>query len=361
MKKILIIDDEIENCFPYIEFLKKKNLEILTANNGATGIQKAFSEMPDLILCDINMPEMDGYQVLSILKKNLLTESIPIIFVTGMAGESNIRDGVILGADDYIIKPISNNESLYLSIVIKLDKQERITKKYFETIFTIFGNSLLPICIIDEQFKLFYANPNFLMLTEYNKEHLLNSLFVDLILEADKNVFNEKMILAKRGIQGNEANFRILLKNQQILAILIRIGIIYIDRKKYYILEMVETDSSKKIKKQFRRNFDDAINVLVENQNKLDKELIQELKEIFQIHTDESIVNISPDEKLSKRELEVLKLLVKSMTNFEIAENMGISTRTVEKHRMSLMAKFNAKNTIDMIVKAIKSQIIRIA
>jgi CheY-like chemotaxis protein len=107
MPKILIVDDVPTNIKILLDTLANLDYEILVATNGATALQIAQSEILDLILLDIMMPEMDGYEVCTKLKENAATKNIPVIFITARDAQENEAKGLELGAVDYITKPIS--------------------------------------------------------------------------------------------------------------------------------------------------------------------------------------------------------------------------------------------------------------
>ncbi len=106
MQKVLIIDDTVANIQILNEIFHQE-YEIFFATSGATGVEVARRELPDIILLDIMMPEMDGYETCSILKSDPATESMPVIFVTAMGAEDDETKGLEIGAIDYITKPIS--------------------------------------------------------------------------------------------------------------------------------------------------------------------------------------------------------------------------------------------------------------
>ena len=106
MSKILIVDDVPTNIKVLVQALKNPDYEIMAATNGQEALTIANSERPDLILLDIMMPEMDGYEVCAQLKKNKATEQIPVIFVTVKDEDADEARGLDLGAVDYITKPI---------------------------------------------------------------------------------------------------------------------------------------------------------------------------------------------------------------------------------------------------------------
>lgn len=129
MTKVLIIEDNIEVRENIAEILSISNYEVLTAENGLVGVRLAEAEIPDLIICDVMMPELDGFGVLRILSKKQETASIPFIFLTAKTEKEDIRKGMNLGADDYITKPFDDVELLD-AIEVRLLKSERLRKQY---------------------------------------------------------------------------------------------------------------------------------------------------------------------------------------------------------------------------------------
>src|SRR5215471_13275226 len=121
MKKILVIDDEEWLREMVRMALQQKGFDIVEAENGTTGIEIARQELPDLILCDVNMEKMDGYRTLSSLRNEAGTASIPFILMTGLADNAGMRHGMELGADDYLPKPFTI-EALYAAVEARLKK-----------------------------------------------------------------------------------------------------------------------------------------------------------------------------------------------------------------------------------------------
>ena len=107
MKKILIIEDEPSVRANILELLSAEEFKAVAADNGATGVQLALSHRPDLIICDVMMPQLDGHGVLQALRQNPVTATIPFIFLTAKVDRSDLRAGMSLGADDYVTKPFS--------------------------------------------------------------------------------------------------------------------------------------------------------------------------------------------------------------------------------------------------------------
>ena len=133
MTKILVIEDEESIRENILELLEAENFQGIGATNGKIGIKMAIDQIPDLILCDMMMPEVDGHGVLKALRSEPLTAIIPFIFLTAKADKSDIRTGMELGADDYITKPCTPQE-LLKAITIRLEKHKAISRKSQKTL-----------------------------------------------------------------------------------------------------------------------------------------------------------------------------------------------------------------------------------
>lgn len=112
MKKILLIEDNDDIRNNTAEILELSNYKVIVAEDGKAGVEKAIGYMPDLIICDIMMPVLDGYGVLHAIQKNEAIKNTPFIFLTAKTERSDFRKGMELGADDYITKPFSGTELL---------------------------------------------------------------------------------------------------------------------------------------------------------------------------------------------------------------------------------------------------------
>lgn len=129
MKKILLIEDNPDVRENTAEILTLANYDVRTAENGKIGVELATREKPDLIICDIMMPELDGYGVLHILSKKPETASIPFIFLTAKTEKADIRKGMTLGADDYLTKPFDDTDLLN-AVEARLNKISILKKQY---------------------------------------------------------------------------------------------------------------------------------------------------------------------------------------------------------------------------------------
>lgn len=131
-QKILLIEDNNDVRETTAAILELARYQVITATNGREGVDLAMKEKPDLIICDIMMPVLDGYGVLHLLSKNRETAGIPFIFLSAKAERSDQRKGMDMGADDYIAKPFDDIE-LLSAIESRLKRSEVIRKEYIPT------------------------------------------------------------------------------------------------------------------------------------------------------------------------------------------------------------------------------------
>ncbi len=124
-KKILVIEDETETRNIFLRCLAFESFDAIGAQNGATGIAMATQHRPDLVVCDIMMPDIDGYGVLSKLRSQPTTRAIPFIFLTAKVTMVELREGMVLGADDYLTKPCTVEQFLD-AIAARLIRQEAL-------------------------------------------------------------------------------------------------------------------------------------------------------------------------------------------------------------------------------------------
>ena len=133
MKRILVIDDEVWLREMVHIALAGKGFDVIEAENGEVGIAKACKELPDLILCDVNMEKVDGYLTLSSLRNEPATAAIPFILMTGLADNAGLRHGMELGADDYLPKPFTIDE-LFAAVEARLKKAQSLRQEAEKTL-----------------------------------------------------------------------------------------------------------------------------------------------------------------------------------------------------------------------------------
>lgn len=123
-KKVLVIDDENDILLIIKSALHEEGYDVTTANNGYDGLALAEDASPDLIILDILMPEMDGFEVLQQLKENEKTAQIPVVILTGLSSKDKIREALNKGIDYYIVKPFEYQD-LVSKVKIAIDDAER--------------------------------------------------------------------------------------------------------------------------------------------------------------------------------------------------------------------------------------------
>ena len=143
-KKVLVIDDTQDIRFIISETLNMFGFHTLTAEDGVSGISMAQDNLPDLIICDINMPNLDGYGTLKAMREHEATAGIPFIFLSGATDKSDMRRGMELGADDYLTKPFTHKE-LMAAVNTRLEKQAEVQRQSDKRLNELRGNITLAL------------------------------------------------------------------------------------------------------------------------------------------------------------------------------------------------------------------------
>jgi DNA-binding NarL/FixJ family response regulator len=135
MKKILVIEDEPEMRRNITALLRYQDYHPIEAANGRAGLALAKREKPDLVLCDVMMPELDGHGVLQALQQDPEMATIPFVFLTAKGERDDLRSGMDLGADDYLTKPVANAD-LIRAIETRLRRSQQQSQREFKPDFT---------------------------------------------------------------------------------------------------------------------------------------------------------------------------------------------------------------------------------
>ncbi len=363
--KILLIEDDRALALTISNLLRVKGYDVTHAPDGASGIQKAFEIMPDLILCDISMKEISGYDVFNVLKESSATAMIPFVFLTAKSELKDIRFGMQLGADDYIVKPFEYDE-LLTSIATRLNKAEahrRANEEKFKALSMISPYGIF----IYQGGKFIETNPSLSNILGYSREELLHMGFRDLISEENKNPVMEKI---NRSLQGFEKEIHISFMANQKSGPQVNVEVYGIEGFKVKgrttllgILSHVHNQVNEGqlfggLSLDDIKEFEKAIDILGWKGTYISAELVNKLRALFNsdAYEDRKIEDIG----FSERELEILTLVCKGLSTKEIADKLFISSRTVEKHRANLMTKIGAKNIIEVIIYGLKHQLIGI-
>lgn len=161
MYVLLVIEDDDDIRENICEILELSKYHVIAASNGREGLEIAKKETPDLILSDVQMPEMNGYEVLSAIRQDSSLMVIPFIFLTSLADRQNLRQGMLTGADDYLTKPL-NREELLEAIAAQLSKKQKVNQYYQEIAQNLAQEQLERILYFDALTQL----PNRLALRE---------------------------------------------------------------------------------------------------------------------------------------------------------------------------------------------------
>lgn len=164
MKKILVIEDNKEMLENIAEMLELFNYSVIKAHTAATGVEYAKTEKPDLIICDIMLPDFDGYKVLQLLEEELSTKSIPFIFLTAKAEKSEIRKGMNMGADDYLTKPFDKAD-LINAVEARLKRNEFLRHTYSRDM-----NGLMQFIGEAKRFQLHELDTSKYIIKKYGKK-----------------------------------------------------------------------------------------------------------------------------------------------------------------------------------------------
>jgi PAS domain S-box-containing protein len=318
-KKILVIEDDDTLRNDLRDFLNEEGYHVSTAGDGFAGINLAMSQIPDMILCDITMPGMNGLEFLKTIQQLKTTSAIPLIFITAKAEKEDIRTGMQLGADDYIVKPFDLNELLQ-TIRIRLEKQERFQKTYDEKFYALLENPLLGVFIYSAN-KFEYVNNAFAKIFGLEVNDFENISFADIILNETQKLVLEKIGRSLKGIQEHvQFEFEAFHKDLQ--------------------------------KKLFVEVYANLINF------KGAPALVGNAVDISQKENGKILFNIAENtDKLTKREIEILKLVCMGRTTAEIAAGTFTSTRTIDTHRAHLLEKTGCENTTALVLYALRKKI----
>jgi PAS domain S-box-containing protein len=313
--KVLLIEDDSDLLETTVEYLNDEGFTAMGAENGAQGIQMALQHVPDIIICDINMPGLSGYEVYNMLHQVNTTAVIPFIFLSAKSTRDDILAGLHLGADDYITKPFEFSDLIEV-INRRIDRRKRIANQHDENFKVLFENTRNPAFIINKH-NIEYVNKPFTKFLGYGRDEI-EGMSISNILHGDSlTAFTCSVEQCKEGLKKTftiEAN--VLLKSAETRT-----------------LELIGSQ------------------ILFKNQPSIICTLVP-IKEEYEFSKESSN---GTDCKISEREKEVLELICQGLTNAEIADKLFLSERTVEGHRARLFAKTGTKNAVALAIWAVKN------
>jgi PAS domain S-box-containing protein len=322
MKKILIIEDDAVLRENTAEFIKGENFEVFVAEDGLIGVKQALKYLPDLILCDISMPNMNGYDFYKTIKQIKSTSTIPLVFFSARTENEDIRAGMQLGADDYIIKPFDFFELLKV-IKTRINKYDTIRQSNNEKFYAVIDHPKLGVYIYQNGKFLFY-NETLATILGYKYDEFSTINFEQLL---DEKYCDKTKILndLDRCLKDTESSIYIKFNATQ----------------KSLNTVFVELYGSVITYKGYPSLVGNIINLESINPT------LPHLKD----------TNGLPI-KLSSRELEVLQLICNGKSTLETSKSLFLGQRTIETYRANLLEKTETKNIAELIMYAIRNNLI---
>ena len=360
--KVLIIEDDISLARTIKNYLKLKGMEVFHADNGATGIQMAFEMKPDVIVCDINIPVIDGYQVFKVLNETEVKLTVPFIFLTAKTDLKEIREGMKLGVDDYITKPFDFSD-LYSSITMRIEKRQRLLKTNEDKFLTLLNNSEHGAFICSKD-KFALVNQKMISLFGYSQFELEQKNLISLADSESKQLV-EKTVSRCINERQKEAviEFDATHKRLKTLRLKLVAGFSNYNGQPCIVGYLINltgdtyrlTDVS--LSKEDLFELGKAIEIFSTDYDFISKDLVNKLSNVFKQEKKKTEQNFLPID-LTIREKEVLNEICLGKSSPEIAESLFISERTVEKHRAAIINKTGSKNMIEAVIVAIRNDLV---
>ncbi len=361
--KVLIIEDDIALAGTIKNYLKLKGLDTYHTNNGATGIQMAFELQPDAVVCDINIPVIDGYQVFKILNETRVTQQVPFLFLTAKTELSEIREGMKLGADDYITKPFDLKD-LYDSIITRIEKREKLLKMNEDKFLTLLNNEEHATFICQKN-KFVVTNQKMVSLFGINQVELEKKSLVDLAVDSDKEkIENTVGRCISEHHKEITLEFMALHNHNKPLSLKLVGGFSFYNGQPCMVGYLINLTGGQytlndiSLSKTDLNELGKAIELFSADYNYISKELVEKLSKAFLTEKDEP--NDKQSDRLTLREKEVLNEICLGKSTSEIAQSLFISESTIEKHRASILIKTNSKNMIEAVIYALKHHLINV-
>jgi PAS domain S-box-containing protein len=364
-KLVLLIEDDESLLFSTKDFLEEEGFSVICASDGMEGVQKALTRHPDIILADIALPKLDGYQVYKTLQENQNTMFTPFIFITAKSSTEDIRAGMQLGADDYITKPY-DYEELLTTINTRIEKQEKLILSSNDQYNALLENTLSGVFIIDENYKLVFHNSKFLKLFDYEEKDIRKFIFTDFFVPNDKQNIESKLRKIFRGVQSQfSLQCTGIDRKQNHFPVSVYGGQSFIKGMPMVIGNLLKEDAifSKEeqghgfsMNKYDEYEMSNAVEYILKHKELISPTQTKQLK----IISKKPVSTTEPEIRLTKREKEVLQLICEGYTNQEIADKLFISQRTVDGHRSNLMDKTYSRNTAELVTFSIKHDLVSV-
>ncbi|MFP4555455.1 MAG: response regulator [Bacteroidales bacterium] len=315
-KKLLLIEDDKDLRETTCEFLNDEGFCALSAESGSKGVQMAIEHTPDIILCDINLPGINGYEVYNMLHQINTTSVIPFVFLTAKSSKEDILAGMHLGADDYITKPFEFLD-LVNTINKRIESRQKIANLHEQKFNALFQNIENGACVLDDRNTIQFANKPLSNILGYSLDELSGLPITNIVHRNSLPSLTKTLEQCAEGVKLSFSLDVVMIRKDNV-EVTLRVNGSGIS---------VKGDSS--------------IICTFADKNRVDAEPAEK---------DE----VDDIPKLTGREKEVLKLICEGYSNAEIAEKLYISERTVEGHRSRLFSKTNTKNAVTLAMWAVR-------
>lgn len=318
---ILLIEDDFDLKDTISEFLGNEGYEVILAENGSQGIQKAIQHRPDVIVCDITMPGITGYEVFNMLHQINTTSVIPFIFLSAKASREDILLGLHLGADDYIPKPFEFSELIRI-IKQRIENRKKVIELNDEKFDALLNNSFSGTLILNGQL-IEHTNKHFADMLGYFQEELIGNNLINFIHTDDICKVVDNISKCEHGaIKNFNIVFKAIHKNKDLVELSLKGSSVIFKGEK----RIVSSCTSEKSDVTVKENNNLKINSV----------------------------------KLSGREIEILTLICQGLSNAQIAAKLFLSERTIEGHRARLFDKTGTNSAVSLAMWAVKNKIIKI-
>lgn len=316
---ILLIEDDIDLKETITEFLHGEGFDIIPAENGSLGIQKAIQTRPDVIICDITMPGISGYEVFNMLRQINTTSVIPFIFLSAKASKEDILLGLHLGADDYIPKPFEFSE-LVRVVRNRIENRKKLIDVNDEKFHALINNTFSGTVILNGQ-VIEHANKQFAEMLGYVKEDLIGNNLINFIHKDDIRIISDNITKCEQGaLKDFIVQFKAIHKNNTLIDVCLKGSNVIFNGEKRIVSSCI-ADIAEKVDIELKKN---------------------------------------GTVKLTEREIETLTLICQGLSNSQIAAKLFLSERTIEGHRARLFDKTGTNSAVALAMWAVKNKLIKI-
>lgn len=320
-KKVLLIEDDDDLRETTLELLADEGYTPFAASNGAQGIQLALQHNPDVIVCDINMPGLSGYEVYNMLHQVNTTAVIPFIFLSAKSTRDEILAGLHLGADDYITKPFEFTQLVEV-IQKRIELRRKIANQHDENFRVLFENTHSPAFILN-QLNVEYVNKPFMKLFGYGMEELEGISITNILQPESLDKFS---VLVEQCNDGLRKCFNLTI--------------------------------------DFLNKSNEPVTVVLNGSQIHFKGLPSIICTVAPLVKEASVTSTSAKPSnasdVTDRERDVLELICQGYTNSEIADKLFLSERTVEGHKARLFSKTGAKNAVALAMWAVRNNLFEV-